>query len=182
MKTLRAGLAAALLAALVSAGCLMSGQITFSYDLDSPIDASSATTIYAQQVDLNQEEDYADNKDKLEALVDVAFLGTFTNTGAAVVDVVVYMTPAQTSHTTDAALAADITKKLVWGPFKLNPGESKKIGWDESAKLFDKAGFNAISAEVLGDGSFTLYAAGKVAPYSVRVTKGVAVMTIDVKK
>ena len=181
MKTLRAGLAAALLAALVSAGCLISGQVTFSYELDSPIDATN-TDLYAQTVDLNQESDYTDNKDKLEGLVDVAFLGTFTNTGGTPIDVVLYMTRTATNFSDPAVLNAWSDKALVWGPFTLAAGETKKIGWDESAKLFDKAGFNAVSAEVLGDGVFTLYAVGKTAPYDVRITKGVAVLTIDVKK
>jgi len=183
MKSIRGVFAGVVLASILSAGCLTSGQFTVSADLPDPINAASAATIVPAQIDLNSEDIYTDHKDDLKGLVDCAILGEFTNTGGGPVNVTVWMTPGNTNHTTQAALDGDATKVLLWGAFSLPAGASNvKIGWDQSAGLFNAAGKKALIDEVKGDGSFSLYAVGQTAPYGVRLTKGVAVITIDAGK
>lgn len=183
MRNLRLILPGLALAALTATGCwLVSGQFTVSVNLADPMIIASANTIAAAQVDLTTNSDYNDHKSDLKGLADCALLGKFTNTGAGALDVIVYMTPAKTAHTTAAALTADATRLKVWGPFALGAGASKTIGWDESAALFSAAGKAALVSELKGDGVFTLYAVGSSAPYAFTIEKGVAVVVIDAGK
>ena len=48
------------------------------------------------------------------------------------------MTPDPTAHTDAVAVGLDETAVKVWGPLRVAPGETKKIGWDASAALFRK--------------------------------------------
>ena len=58
-------------------------------------------------------------------------------------------------------MAPDETAVKVWGPgMRVAPGETKKIGWDDSAALFRKRPAAALLQQVKGDGEFTLYAMG----------------------
>jgi hypothetical protein len=183
MKNLRLILPSLALAALTASGCwLVSGQFTVSVDLATPINVDSGTTIAGAQIDLNTEKDYKDHKSNLKGIVDCALLGKFTNTGTGSLNVIVYLTPALTSHTTPALLNADATKVQLWGPLTLALGASKVVGWDESAALFTTAGKAALLSEVKGDGAFTIYAVGATAPYKLRLENGVAVLVIDAAK
>ena len=184
MKNLRLILPSLALAALTASGCwLVSGQFTVSIDLATPMNVDSgANIVVGAQIDLNTEKDYKDHKSNLKGIVDCALLGKITNTGTGSVNVVVYLTPALTPHTTPAQLTADATKTQLWGPLALAAGASKVIGWDESAALFTKAGKAALLSEVKGDGAFTIYAVGATAPYKLRLENGVAVIVIDAAK
>ena len=183
MKTTHWILAGVLLSSIAATGCLQSGQFTVSADLPDPLSGSSSTTITPAQIDLNSESIYTDHKSDLQGLVDCAILGEFTNNSPGPMNVTVWMTPGNTNHTTQGALNGDATKLQLWGPFALGTGATKvQIKWDDSAGLFDDAGKAALINEVKGDGTFTLYAVGASAPYSITITKGVAVLTIDAGK
>ncbi|HEY2953883.1 MAG TPA: hypothetical protein VGK89_01395 [Candidatus Eisenbacteria bacterium] len=184
MKNLRLLLPSLALAALTASGCwLVSGQFLVSFDLPPSLVVNSATTIAGASINLNTISDYKDHKSDLKDLADCALLGKFTNTGSGSLDVVVYLTPAATPLlTTKSALDADGTKIHLWGPLKLAAGASRSVGWDESAKLFTKAGKAALVQQVKGDGQFAIYAVGATAPYSLTLEKGVAVVVIDAGK
>ena len=165
-----------LVAPLVLAGCILTtGQITIDFDLgDTTV---TAANVEAKDVDLNTISDYNDHKDNLEGLADLAVLGTVTNSGASDIGVMVYMTPDQTSYTTDVQVKANATP--VWGPFDVAAGQTVNIGWDESAKLFTGAGKQMLIDEVKGDGIFTLYFVGNAGTYSFNVENGTLVLTLD---
>jgi hypothetical protein len=174
------------LAALTAGGCfIVSGSYLVSFGLPDPIVVDSATSIVAAQVDLTENSTYKDHKGDLKGVSDCAVLGTFSHIAGGAVDVEIWMTPDPTSHTTAAALAADATKIRVWGPFHLDAsgaGSSRKIGWDEGARLFSIAGRAALVAQVKGDGAFTLYAVGASTPYSFKIDKGVFLAVVDAGK
>lgn len=181
MRTRRWILPTLALAGLLSAGCLLiSGQFLVSFDLPDPL-AVTPTAVVAAGVDLNTVAAYRDHRDDLKDLSDLALLGTFTNTGTAVVDVDVWMTPGPTAHTDAAAVVLDETAVKVWGPLRVAPGETKKIGWDASAALFRK-GRAALLEQVKGDGVFTLYALGGTSSYSFRVDGGSFVAVVAAGK
>jgi len=70
-----ASIAAALALGLLLPGCVFtSGQIRIDFDLPN-FTASTQAGITGQPIDLNDEEEYADNKDKLKDLADLAVLG-----------------------------------------------------------------------------------------------------------
>ena len=183
MKNLRLILPSLLLAGLMASGCwLISGQFTVSSDLDTPLNVAGPGNLVSQQIDLNTESTYKDHKSDLKDLVDCALLGTFRNNSGTAISLEVWLTPGLTSYTTETALNADGTRVRVWGPLSLAGNQSKKIGWDESAALFSKAGKQALVTEVKGDGSFTLYAKGTGVAYNFTLLNGVAVVVVDAGK
>lgn len=162
-------------------GCILtSGQIQIHFDLAS-FSANSATGIDGETIDLNSESEYADNKDKLKDLSDLAVLGKFTNNASSAVNVEVWMTTTPSIHPTEGALMADPTRIKLWGPFSVEAGATKVIDWNESAALFSAAGKAALLAEAKGDGNFSIYAVGPAgASYDFSVSNGALVLVIDV--
>jgi hypothetical protein len=164
-----------LLAALLAAGCLISGQFLVNFDLGN-VDVV-ASGVDGIGVDLNTIEEYADHKDKLKGLADIAILGTFVNTGVNDLAVEVWMTDeANPALTTPAAVMAAGTR--VWGPFNLAAGATRTITWDESAALFG-AGKAPLLAQIKGDGVFTLYALTQSGAYAFRIDNGKLIVVID---
>jgi hypothetical protein len=165
-----------LVAPLVLAGCILTtGQITVDFDLgDTTV---TAANVEAKDVDLNTVPDYADHKDNLEGVADIAVLGSVTNSGASDLGVMVYMTADQTNYTTDAQVKANAVP--LWGPFTVAAGQTVTIGWDDSAALFTPGGKALLLDEVKGDGIFTLYFVGQAGTYSFTVNDGVLVLTLD---
>jgi len=181
MRTLRWILPTLALAGALAAGCLLvSGQFLVSFDLYDPLDVTP-TAVMAAGVNLNAVPAYRDHRDDLKDVTDLAILGEFTNTGTTVVDVDVWMTPAITAYTDAAEVGMDETAVKVWGPLRLAPGETRKIGWDASAQLFRK-GRAALLGQVKGDGVFTLYALGGTSSYSFRLAHGSLVAVIAAGK
>jgi hypothetical protein len=181
MKTRRWILPTLALAGALAAGCmLLSGQFLVSFDLYDPLTVTP-TAVMAAGVDLNTVAAYRDHRDDLKGVTDLAVLGEFTNTGTTAVDVDVWMTPEPTAYTDAAAVALDGDAVKVWGPLRVAPGETKKIGWDASAALFRK-GRTALLEQVKGDGVFTLYALGGTSSYSFRVDHGSLVAVITAGK
>jgi hypothetical protein len=166
-----------LVAPLVLAGCILTtGQITVDFDL-ADTTVTSPNNIEAKDVDLNTLEDYADHKDDLKGLSDLALLGEVTNNGASTIGIEAWVTTTETSYTTEAQVRANATK--VWGPFNVAAGQTVNIGWDESAKLFTTVGKQLMIDEVKGDGIFTVYLIGTAGTYSFEVHNGLLVLTLD---
>ncbi len=181
MKTLRLTLPLLALAGLMSSGCILtSAQIMATYDLPNPFTVTNTVALQSIDVDLNTIGDYADNKDKLKDVADLALLGKFiNNAGSPALGVTVYITPAFTTHADAAAVIADPTAVKVWGPFNLPAGASTTaISWDGSAALFG-AGKSALINEIKGDGKFTLYAVGTTGTYNITIQNGALVLVLD---
>lgn len=174
------------LAAVLSNGCfLVSAQILTAFDLTNPFTIDATDNMERILVDLNDIEDYADNKDKLKGLSDVAILGTFVNTAGPAGTVSAYMTADNTNLADAGAIIAGATK--LWGPGSIGASGTAEgtvtIDWDTSAGLFDAAGKKLLIDEALGDGSFTLYMIGTDGgTYTIRVDDGVVVLVLDAAK
>ena len=175
MKNARWFVPGLMLAALLTAGCLISGQFLVNFALGNlDVVASGVDGI---GVDLNTIEEYADHKDKLKGLADIDILGDFVNTGTNDLSVEVWMTDETTpALTTPAAVMAAGTR--VWGPFNLAAGATWTITWDESAALFG-AGKAPLLAQIKGDGVFTLYALTQSGAYAFRIDNGKLIVVID---
>lgn len=182
MRHLRWTIPTLALAALLAAGCiLVSGQFIVSHDLPDPIVIASSSVLQRADVDLNTNGTYNDHKSNLKDLADIALLGEFVNTGSVAVDVEVWMTPESTDLTDALDVRRAVGAVKVWGPLTLGVGQSRRVGWDESAGLF-KSGKAALLAQIKGDGKFTLYALGAGEDYAFRVNHGVLVAVIDAGK
>ena len=168
-----------LLGVLPLVGCLLSGQFVVAFDLQDPIDIPSPAAVIPIPIDLNTESVYNDHKQDISGIVDAALLGEIENVGPSTIDVEFVMTPESTNYTTANQVRSDPAAVRVWGPFQLEPGQRRSIGWDQSAKLF--SGRQALIGEIKGDGKFTLYALGPqgATAYEFIIHKGVLVVTID---
>lgn len=160
-------------------GCLLSGQFVIAFDIQNPLDITSPAAVIPIPVDLTTESVYNDHKEDISGIVDAALVGEIENAGTSSVEVEFWMTGTTTTHTTAAQVRSDPSAVRVWGPFHLEPGERRAIGWDQSAALF--AGRQALIGEIKGDGQFTLYPLGPSAATAYRfiVHRGVLVVTID---
>ena len=172
---------AALALGLMAPGCILtSGQIRIDFDLPG-FSATTSSAITGEQIDLSTEEEYQDNKDKLEGLTDLAVLGKITNNDTNPLKVEVWITPDSTGHATDTALKANPKAVKLWGPFSLAAGATRVVDWNESSKLFTSTGKAVLLNEVKGDGKFTAYVIGSTGTYNFSITKGVLVLVLDVK-
>ncbi|OGF14215.1 MAG: hypothetical protein A2W00_14065 [Candidatus Eisenbacteria bacterium RBG_16_71_46] len=169
-------------ASLLATGCVLTSAqilVKFAFPPPNPLVvnvASGASSVSGLYIDLNTESDYADNKDKLKDIADLAVLGDVTNTGTGAIGVEVWLT-----KTNSGTLTADQVRAQgaqLWGPFNLAAGATKRIGWDESAGLF-KAGKQVLIDEVKGDGQFSLYLIGPgTGAYQFQVKDGYLVLVI----
>lgn len=160
MKTMRWFLPTLALAALLGNGCIItSTQVLTHFSLTNPINIRPpATPMFREVVDLNTISEYADNKDKLKGLSDIAMVGTFTNlAGSPAGGVEVWITPGVSTFTTPA-LAKAGGAVLLWGPEGIDAGPSTKtINWNDSAKLFNAPGKQMLIDAMKGAGVFTAY-------------------------
>lgn len=174
------------LAAVLSNGCfLVSAQILTTFDLTNPFTIDGTDDSERILVDLNTISDYADNKDKLKGLSDLAILGTFVNTAGPAGTVSAYITADNTNLLNAAAIELGATK--LWGPGSIGASGTAEgtvtLDWDTSAGLFDAAGKKMLIDEALGDGEFTLYMTGTPGgTYDIRVDDGVVVLVLDAAK
>jgi hypothetical protein len=168
---------AAVALALGAAGCvLVSGQFLVDFELDD-IDVSTSSLVASQYIDLNTNSDYADHKDELEGIKNLAVLGTVVNTGGTTIGVQVWMTADSTGYTTPNQVTSNAT--FLWGAFTAYAGDSVNIGWAESTKLFNSTGKAVLLNEVKGDGKFTVYAISDTPVYSFDLHKGVLALVLE---
>ena len=183
MKNLRLASCITALAGLMATGCmLISGQFLVTFNFADhgydPLTVTSPAALVGVQVDLNTITQYKDHKSELKSVADLALVGTFTNLNATATDIEVWMVGTPSGLlTTDAAVRSAGTR--VWGPLHLDASGSRKVGWDDSAKLF--GGRQALIDQIRGDGQFDLYAIGSGA-YSFRLDKGALIAVIDAGK
>lgn len=177
MRNLRIWIPSILLAAVTAAGCfLITGQFQIVFEFDDPVTITSPTVLEGMAIDLNSESDYADHRDEIKDVADLALLGKFTNLTATATTVEVWMvaSPGGSLLTTDAAVRAAGTK--IWGPFSLGASATRQIDWTASSALF--VGRAALISEIKGDGRFDLYALGS-GTYSFRINNGALVAVIS---
>ena len=154
MKKLRILLPAILLAAIGSAGCfLLSGQFVINFDLPTPYTVTTTATLASIDVDLNTIRDYADHKNELKRIEDLALVGSFKNNAASSATVYCWIVPSGAANLSLSQLQAQGV--VLWGPLTLAGLETKKVDWNASAALFK--GRQTLINEIKGDGHFALY-------------------------
>jgi hypothetical protein len=175
LQTLRRTLPLLALAALASAGCMLtSGQFAATYQLPDPLQVTSALTLTGTDVNLNDVSEYRDHKDQLKRVEDLSLVGNFTNNNSSAAQIEVWIVPdASKTNLTQQQLQANGTR--LWGPLAVAANSSEKVDWDRSSALF--VGRQALIDEVKGDGRFRLYivTTGQV---NVTVTKGSLIVVV----
>lgn len=154
-KNVRIALAA-LVAAGLFAGCLLvSGQITIVQEFDDDSGAA-ASQVYYLSVDLNENDDYADHKDKIKSLEAFGFVVKITNGGNIAARGEGYLslspiTPLPTDR--DDILAAKIPR-IFYVSDPIDPGEFRNITFEMSQDYIEN--FDDID-EAIKDGEIYLY-------------------------
>lgn len=169
-KTISIALAAAL--ALLG-GCLVTGQITLFQSIDEVPTTNVAMLPIA--VDLNDEEDYVEHKDKIKSVDEISVVAIIKNNLNTDADVKMYLsddflTIDDISDPTKATLVFD-------GPTVPASG-TLRIGWTDGFRYLVNE--KVLINQVLGDGKFYLYAVAG-SEFSLRIKAEVAV-TITVGK
>lgn len=171
------------LAGLVAAGCmLVSGQFVVTarfsqFGLD-PLLVDSPTALAGVPVDLNEVDAYADHKDELKDVVDLALVGKVSNLTGTPTAVEVWMVAAPGAPlTTETAVKSAGVK--VWGSLAVPANGSVQIDWNKSAALF--VGRQALITEIKGDGRFDLYALG-TGTYELRIDNGALIAVVSAGK
>jgi len=168
------------LAALVASGCFVAtGQVLVEFGLPSPFTIDSSSDPFARIfVDLNTIPDYEKHKDSLKGLNDFALVGKFTNMSGPAGALEVWVTAGSTNYTTIAEVQANATR--LWGPGAIGAApDVHVVSWDESSKLFTKAGKDILLQEARGDGDFTLYTFGTAGTYQVKVEDGFLILVLS---
>jgi len=183
MKNFRLWIPVVALAGLAAAGCvLVTGQFVVTaafaqFGLD-PVVVGSPTTLAGVPVDLNEVSAYADHRENLKGVVDLALVGKITNLTGTQTPVEVWMVASPGAPlTTDTDVKAAGVK--VWGPLTVPAGGDVQVNWNRSAELF--VGRQALVTEIKGDGRFDLYAIGTGA-YSFRIDKGALIAVVSAGK
>ena len=167
MKTTTGIILAAALALLMSA-CIMTGQNTFIMGIE--VGATTNTTITPILVDLNEEPDYADNKDNIKSVDEISVVAIITNNLPAPATARLYLSNDE-SLTTVEDIEAEAT--LVYESPTIPASGMLKIGWKDGFKYVQNQ--DAIEKEVFGDGIFIIYAIAADTPFSLDVKAEIAV-------
>jgi hypothetical protein len=154
-------------------GCLLSGQLILFSDFD--VGETSDTAVNKYLVDLNDEEDYADNKDKIESVDGVAIIAVIENLTSTPVKGTIYV-----SNDPDLTTVSQVEAEadLVFISPEVPGNGEIKIGWmDGFAHMVDP---QPIIDEVLGDGTFWIYAIADDTPFNLDIVGAVAItMTVS---
>jgi hypothetical protein len=174
MKTLRTAVPVLALAALAAAGCfLISGQFVVNYALPSPLNVAAGATLTGVDVDLNDVSEYADHKEKLKRIEDMALVGTFRNNTGSAASIEVWIVPGAALNLSLAQVQSTGVK--LWGPISVGANSSEKVDWDRSSTLF--AGRQTLIDEIKGDGRFSLYVIANGA-FDLTVTNGAVIVVV----
>jgi hypothetical protein len=186
MKSMRWILTGLALAALLGNGCIiLTGQIFAHFSLTNPFTITPGSNpVQVEHVDLNTVKVYADNKDKLKGLSDIALTGKFkaTNPGDPAGSAEVWITAGNTNLSGVAAVQGGATK--LWGPASIGAAPAEHdINWNESAKLFNTAGKAILIDQLLHGGVFTIYVfTTGPGPNTLEVDDGQIILTIAAGK
>ena len=146
-----------LLLAVLGAGCmLVSGQITVVQGFD-PGTGSTTVEVNYLEVDLNENEDYADHKDKIASLETIGFVVHVTNLGADSASGEGYLgidpVPG-TALTPDDVKNSPKVKRILFIDDPIAPGETREISFEDSQAYIENFDW---MEEAIKDGNIHFY-------------------------
>ena len=157
-------------------GCLVTGQNTLTKRVDAT--AVTKTEVTRIPIDLNDEPDYADNKDKIKSVDELSVVAILTNNRPAAAKAKLYLSNDETLTTVED-VQSEAT--LVFDSPVVPASGSLKIKWADGFKYVQNR--KTIEKEIFGDGIFQLYAIaeGDAADLNVDV-KAEIVITLTVSE
>ncbi|MFH2056744.1 MAG: hypothetical protein ABIJ61_12360 [bacterium] len=161
-------------AALLTAGCIVTGNIVILIDVGD-FGISPSGLFGYEYVDLTQNSDYNDHKEDLNSIDDVGFVCKIQNTGSSSATGKLYIATGGSSSSSPTAIPTN--KILVLDGITVAAGQTRTITLEESydyLKNFEDA------RDAILDEKFTVY--WEVPnPYDVQVMDMVVVLSINGK-
>jgi len=157
-----------------SSGCLVSGQIVIKEPID--IGGTTNSQISKYNVDLSTNQDWLDNKEDIVSIDAIELVAFIRNNLATDAVGEVWWSNDPTLDTVDDIRAKGT--KFFTSP--VLPGKKKTlVDWPDAFNYVENE--DALIAEILGDGIFTVYGIGKGVPFDLDID-GEVVLTVTVKK
>ena len=173
-RTLGITLVAALTVAL--GGCLMTGQITITHEINDGV--TTDTNFNLKHVDLNDNEDYAEHKDKIKSVDGIAIVAIVENNTSVDARAAFFISDDPSLDDIDDLRDPDKATLVFISP--VIPGDTKvKIDWAEGFEyIIDE---QAVIDQILGDGVFTVYGVAQDTPFDLHIKAEISI-TVTVGK
>lgn len=164
----RAFTISAVLLSLLIAGCIGSGTVRLEYEIDEFV--SSSDGLIVREINLADNEDYDDNKDKIKSVDQVTVVGWMVNLEPVdnfaeiwIADVGTYSTPAE--------VRANATRVFI-SPV-ISGNDSLFIDWSDGLAHIENIPTLKDAAEA---GHFWLYGLAAESPFTVRFRIGLVII------
>ncbi|MBD3297430.1 MAG: hypothetical protein GF341_02160 [candidate division Zixibacteria bacterium] len=150
-------------AALIAAGCIVSGQFVILINWGGIV--STNTQLNAETVDLTEDETWQDHQEDIQKIVDVKFETTVKNNAGSVATGQLYV--SDQDGLTYGQLAGQAT--LILSGIEIPAGDSVMISFTESAQYQQNLQTLLDLAET---GLFYLYGVAENTPFNIEIKQG----------
>lgn len=154
-------LALAVLVPVLFGGCLLvSGTFTFTHEIDEFVSSNGA--FQAREIDLTQDKDYNDNKDKIQSVDQVSVVGWFFNMSPQDNSAEIYIADVGTYQNADE-VRANATR--VFTTPEISGNDSLFVKWSDALGMIENLPVLKDKAEA---GYFWLYGIAASSPFTMR--------------
>lgn len=150
-------------AALLTAGCILSGQFVITFDLNQTIHSTDTQMDYVF-VDLTTNGTWKDHEDDIQGIVDVKFEVQFTNNLSAQNTGEVYISDSTHFYSTVADVKTN-AKRILFG-IVLPGDQSVPISFSESAQYIENL---STVLDLLESGKFYIYGIAGTLPFDITI-------------
>lgn len=150
-------------AALLIAGCIVSGQFVITFDLNQTIHSTDTVMDYVF-VDLTDNGTWKDHEDDIQGIIDVKFEARFTNNLSTQNTGEVYISAGDSLYSSVAEVQAKATRIL--SGIVLPGNQSVPISFSESAQYIENL---SEVLDLLESGKFYIYGIAGTVPFDVTI-------------
>jgi len=152
------------IAALLAAGCIVSGQFTIILNIEDEI-AYIDEILNSEEIDLTDNDTWKEHQDDIQNIIDVKFEVTLENGTSSAVTGEIYV--SESEYTTADAVRANAT--LVVSGIVVDPNDTQSISFTDSAKYITHL---SELLDLVEEGHFFVYGLAADPPYEITVQSG----------
>lgn len=171
-------LAVSVLALLVTGCFLVSGTLRIEHDFKQGPQHSTGQNVKELAVNLNDNSDFKDNKDKIKSVDEVGFVFQAINNLAFGATGQIYASKTPVTPLTAAAVRAGATLVLTGLTLNAGPGVATNVTYDES--LSHEVNQSTLAA-LVKEGTFYLYGIASEADFDITIQKNSAIIVVTVE-
>ncbi len=158
------------LMAVCLGGCLTTGQIVITEHFGDGV--TTNTSVNSYDVDLNTNEDYVDNKDKIKSIDAISIVAVVKNNLPGDAQAKFYISDDPSLTDPDDIMDPKQATLVFVSP--VVPGNNNiRIDWADGFKYIENEA--EIEKQVLGDGIFTVYAIGRGVEFNLNYKAEVSI-------